>query len=294
MKTRRSSSRRTRPSSSARTSSTCSTREAPSPSRSERSRSRGSGSSPAAPPTRTSRSAARRHADARMKATLLIEIGCEEIPARMIPGAASDLGARVASILDQAALPRGAVTPWGGTRRLAVRVDEVEARQPDRREQVLGPAASAAFGADGKPTPAGAGFARKQGIDPGALRRIDTEKGSYAGFDRDTKGKTVGEILAGALPASIAAMSFPKTMRWADGANRWVRPVHWVLALHGSESLPLEVFGVRAGAHSQGHRFLAPGSVLVMDPDAYARALRAAFVVADPEERRRDLRERLE
>jgi glycyl-tRNA synthetase beta chain len=228
-----------------------------------------------------------------MKANLLIEIGCEEIPARMIQGAATDLGSRVASILDQAGLAHGAVTAWGGTRRLAVRVDDVEARQPDRREQVLGPPASAAFGADGKPTPAGAGFAKKQGIDPGALRRIETDKGSYAGFDRETKGKSVGEVLAAALPHAIASMSFPKTMRWAEGAHRWVRPVHWVLALHGSDVAPLEVFGVRAGALSEGHRFLAPGRVLVMDPDAYHRALRAAFVVVDHGDRRRELRERL-
>src|SRR6185369_16031378 len=110
-------------------------------------------------------------------------------------------------------------------------------------------------------------------------RRVDNEKGSYAGFDRETKGRTAGEILAASLPASFAAMSFPKTMRWADGRPRWVRPVHWVLALHGSEVVPLEVFGVRAGAHSAGHRFLAPDPVLVIDPDAYARALRAAFVL---------------
>jgi glycyl-tRNA synthetase beta chain len=229
-----------------------------------------------------------------MKASLLIEIGCEEIPARMIPAAASDLGARVAAILDQAALGHGAVVSWGGTRRLAVRVDAVEARQPDRREQVLGPPASAAFGKDGAPTPAAMGFAKKQGIDPGALRRIDTDRGSYAGFDRETRGKGVGEVLAGALPQAIAGMSFPKTMRWADGAHRWVRPVHWVLALHGSEALPLEVFGVRAGVASTGHRFLAPGPVPVNDPDAYRDALRQAFVLVDPGERRSVLRSRLD
>jgi glycyl-tRNA synthetase beta chain len=228
-----------------------------------------------------------------MKAPLLIEIGCEEIPARMIPAAASDLAARTGAILDQAGLAHGAVSSWGGTRRLAVRIDDVEARQADRSEQVLGPPASAAFDAGGKPTSAAAGFARKQGVAPEALRRIETEKGVYAGFQRDVAGRSVGEVLASTFPAAVAAMAFPKTMRWGSGAHRWVRPVHWLLAIHGGDVLPIELFEVRAGGSSMGHRFLAQGAVKIADPGAYAGALRAAFVLADPDERRKALSRRL-
>ncbi len=228
-----------------------------------------------------------------MRAPLLIEIGCEEIPARMIPSAARDLGQRIEAILDQAGLSRGISRAWGGSRRLAVRVDEVEARQADREELVLGPPARAAFGPNGEPTAAATGFARKQGVEPSALARVETEKGEYAGFRRAVRGRTLGEILAGALPQAVEAMSFPKTMRWGDGRFRWVRPVHWVLALHGAEVLPVEVFGIRADAASSGHRFLAPGPVAVPHADRYAEALLAAFVVADPEERRRLLVRRL-
>ncbi|HEX6852578.1 MAG TPA: glycine--tRNA ligase subunit beta [Candidatus Polarisedimenticolaceae bacterium] len=229
-----------------------------------------------------------------MKAALLVEIGCEEIPARMIPAAANDLAARVVGILDQAGLAHGAATAWGGTRRLAVRVAEVEAAQAAREELVLGPPAAAAFAADGAPTPAGAGFAKKQGIDPAALERIETDKGVYAGFRRTRGGSGVGEVLAGALPGAVASMSFPKTMRWGEGAHRWVRPAHWVVALHGEAVLPMQVLGVASGRTSNGHRFLASGAPVLADAFAYEGALRDAHVVVDPVERRRVLRERLE
>jgi len=225
---------------------------------------------------------------------LLVEIGCEEIPARMIRAAADDLGARVAAILAQAGLAHGGVTAWGGSRRLAVRVDDVEGRQSDRTEQVLGPPAKAAFAEDGALTPAAVGFARKQGIEPTALSKVETERGAYVGFVRDVRGKTVGELLATTLPASVAAMSFPKTMRWGGGENRWVRPVHWLVALHGADVLDVEVFGVRSAPLSRGHRFLhGNAGVRLEDADQYKEALRAAFVVVDPSERRQRLQAEL-
>ena len=221
-----------------------------------------------------------------MKAPLLLEIGCEEIPARMIASASRDLAARVLAVLDGAGLAHGTATSWGGTRRLAVRVDEVQGALPGRDETVLGPPASVAFDAEGKPTQAGAGFAKKQGIDPEALATIENEKGSYAGFRRAVEGKTLGRVLADALPASVAAMSFPKTMRWGDGRHRWVRPVHWVVALHGGEVLDLEILGARAGRASDGHRFLAPGPVTIDHADRYVEALRGARVLVEADERR--------
>jgi glycyl-tRNA synthetase beta chain len=221
-----------------------------------------------------------------MAAPLLIEIGCEEIPARMIASAADDLRARVVTLIDQAGLPHGNARAWGGTRRLAVRVEDVAPRLADRVETVLGPPASVAFGADGRPTPAGAGFAKKQGLAPSALDKIETDKGLYAGFTREVAGRTVGEVLAAALPAAVAGMSFPKTMRWGSGAHRWVRPVHGLVALYGSEVIDMEILGARAGRVSEGHRFLAGGPVTVPHADAYVEALREAFVLVDPEARR--------
>ncbi|HUC43194.1 MAG TPA: glycine--tRNA ligase subunit beta, partial [Candidatus Sulfotelmatobacter sp.] len=221
-----------------------------------------------------------------MTAPLLVEIGCEEIPARMIASAAADLAARVVAVLDAAGVTHGAARHWGGTRRLAVRVDSVLGRLEDREETVLGPPAAAAFGPDGRPTGAGAGFAKKQGVAPDALVRIETAKGAYAGFTRTVAGRSLEQVLDAGLAASVAAMSFPKTMRWGTGEHRWVRPVHWLVALHGAAVLDLTILGARAGRTSQGHRFLAPGGVELASADAYVDRLAAARVLVDPVARR--------
>ena len=131
---------------------------------------------------------------------LLIEIGCEEIPARMIPSAATELARRIVSILDRAGIERGSESAWGGSRRLAVRVDGVQRRQEDREEWMTGPPASVAFDADGKPTRAALGFAKKQGITADVLTTVATEKGEYVGFKRNVRGKSAGELLADELP----------------------------------------------------------------------------------------------
>ena len=225
---------------------------------------------------------------------LLVEIGCEEIPARMIRRAAADLGASVEELLDRAGLEHGPRTEWSGPRRLAVRVESVDERQADRDEELLGPPAAAAFGADGAPTRAALGFAAKHGVDPARLERRRTERGDYVGFTRRVTGRTVGEILAEGLPSAVEGMAFPKNMRWGDGTRRWVRPVHWVVALHGERALPLELFGVTAGNASLGHRFLAAGPVVIPHADRYATALEAASVIVDPVERRRRLAAGLE
>jgi glycyl-tRNA synthetase beta chain len=221
-----------------------------------------------------------------MSRDLLIEIGCEEIPARMIRAATRDLQGRLLAVLDQAGFPHGEARAWGGARRLAVLVAAVAPALEGRDETIVGPPASVAFGPDGAPTPAGAGFARKQGIDPSALLTITTEKGTYAGFSRTAPGRSLQRVLADALPASVSAMTFPKTMRWGAGTHRWVRPVHWVVALHGSEVLDLEILGARSGRRSQGHRFLSEGPVAIDDAGRYVDVLRDARVLADAGERR--------
>lgn len=228
-----------------------------------------------------------------MRAPLLVEIGCEEIPARVIRQAALDLRDRVVAVLDQSAIEHGGAREWGGARRLAVRVEEVTDRTAHREELVLGPPASAAFGADGSLTPAAVGFARRHGVPPNALERIPTEKGLYCGFRRRVEGRSLREVLAAGLPPAVAAMAFPKTMRWGDGSWRWVRPVHWLVVLHGSEVIPIELFGVRAGRASRGHRFLAAGPVPIEHADGYLDRLREAGVVVDPAERRSRLLARL-
>jgi glycyl-tRNA synthetase beta chain len=228
------------------------------------------------------------------QAPLLIEIGCEEIPSRMVQEAACELERCVVGCLDSGALSHGAARRFAGSRRLAVRVEDVAERQPDRVETVLGPAVQAAFDPGGGTTRAADGFARKHGIDPSRLRRVETAKGVYVGFERTVEGITVGDLLAASLPPGVRGMSFPKSMRWGDGSQRFVRPVHWLLALHGTRTLPVELFGIRAGSRSVGHRFLSRGAVDVGHPDAYEDALAGASVLVDTERRRRRLCEALE
>jgi glycyl-tRNA synthetase beta chain len=216
----------------------------------------------------------------------LFEIGCEEIPARMIAAAAADLRARVVAVLDAAGLVHGESRAWGGTRRLAVRVEDVAPSLPGSEQLVLGPPAAAAFGKDGTPTPAAAGFAKKQGIEPSALARIETDKGAYAGFRRMAPSRALGEVLASGLPAAVSGMSFPKAMRWGAGTHRFVRPVHWLVALHGGDLLNLSMLGAVSGRSSEGHRFLAPGPVALDHADRYVDALREARVLVDPAARR--------
>jgi len=220
------------------------------------------------------------------RAKLLLEIGCEEIPARMITAASKELERRVVEILDQAGLQHGPAVSWSGSRRLAVCVEAVVGRQEDREERVLGPPAKIAFKDDGSPAPAAVGFARKQGIDPERLTRVETDRGSYVGYERRQKGKTIGEILADQLPNRVASMPFPKSMRWADGTYRWVRPVHWVLALHGKESLEFSLFGIASGQRSWGHRFRSAGAVTIKSPENYIPVLERAGVMVEPAKRR--------
>jgi len=223
------------------------------------------------------------------RAPLLIEIGCEEIPARMIRAAAANLGAALTQILDRAGLDHGPAQAWGGSRRLAVRVADVQAGQDDRDELVLGPAAAAAVAPDGTLRPAGAGFARKHGVEPAALAIHETERGRYVGFRRQVPGRDIAAVLDAELQAAVESMSFPKTMRWGDGTRRWVRPVHWLVALHGERLLPLTALGVRAGRASAGHRFLAAGPVELVRADDYGATLAGAHVLVDPVERRERL-----
>jgi len=219
-------------------------------------------------------------------ATLLIEIGCEEIPARMIPAAAAQFGERLIDLLDQQKLAHGTATTWGGSRRLTVSIDSVQQRQADRKEQVLGPPVKAGLDAAGELTRAAVGFAQKKGITPENLQTISTDRGNYLGFEHEVEGRTLGEILAESFPTVVEKIFFPKMMRWGNGDYRWARPVHWLLALHGSETLPISLFGISASCQSMGHRFLSPAVVDINRPEDYLELLEKAHVVIDPDLRR--------
>jgi glycyl-tRNA synthetase beta chain len=226
-----------------------------------------------------------------MPADLLFEIGCEEIPARMLARALVDLPSLVEARLEAARLiPAGhaGVRALGTPRRLAVIVRQLVDHQPDLAEEVVGPPASAAFAADGSLTKAGQGFAAKNGVDPAALvkREVAGKKGLYVVALRSVAGQDTRGLLPELLAGIARSIAWPKSQSWGWSETRFVRPVQWLVALFGSEVVPLSWAGITSGRHSRGHRFLANRPVEIATPEAYVETLRAAHVVVDPEVRR--------
>ena len=218
---------------------------------------------------------------------LLFEIGVEELPASYVPPALEQLASGVRAGLESLRLGHGGVITYGTPRRLTVLVHRVEQRQSDLDEEAMGPAARVAFDAEGRPTRALLGFCAGKGVEASAVRRVETAKGEYVAVTVHHAGKPAPDVLPAMLAAVARELQFPKAMRWDAGDYRFGRPVRWLLALFGSDILPVAAFGLTAGRTTFGHRFLHPGSLDVREPAAYLDALRAAHVVADQNERRR-------
>ncbi len=221
----------------------------------------------------------------------LLEIGCEEIPARMIDAASLDLRHRLSALLQRERLePAGAISHLDTPRRLAVLASGIPASQPDITEQVNGPSAQVAY-KDGQPTPAAHAFAKKVGVDVGKLEKVSTPKGEYLAATVTRKGRTAVEILAEALPKEISTLYWPKAMYWRKRGEVFVRPVRWLVVMLDEQVVPLELFGIAAGKTSRGRRIFGKeagsetGSeaVVVSKPSAYVEALRSAKVLGSGE-----------
>ena len=210
----------------------------------------------------------------------LLEIGCEEIPARMIAAASKELKKRVDDLLVREHLSVGGeVSSLDTPRRLAVLAPDIAAAQPDVTEELTGPAVAIAF-KDGQPTPAAHAFAKKVGLDISRLNRITTAKGEYIAAKTTKKGRVASEILSELLPKEMAGIYWPKSMYWRKPSERFVRPVRWLVAMLDEEVIPLEFDGVRASDRSQGHRILWQGEVRIPKAGVpYVEALETAKVL---------------
>ncbi len=240
---------------------------------------------------------------------LLIEIGCEEMPASWLPSLTHQFGECLGAQLDAARLAWDAPAQAFSTpRRLAVRVAHVSSRQADREEQVAGPPVSAAFDGAGQPTAAALGFARKQGVDVDHLDRVETPRGEYLAYRHTERGATARSVLPGVVAATLRALSFPKQMNWDarldDGHGEFVfgRPIRWIVLLHGRSVVPFVITrssaavtdgveAVSSGAVTFGHRFFSrkgrPGRAIRVRSFAdYQRSLASSFVLIDRESRR--------
>ncbi|HMC73066.1 MAG TPA: glycine--tRNA ligase subunit beta [Terriglobales bacterium] len=210
----------------------------------------------------------------------LLEIGCEEIPARMIAAASKELKKRVDDLLVREHLSVGGeVSSLDTPRRLAVLAPDIAAAQPDVTEELTGPAVAIAF-KDGQPTPAAHAFAKKVGLDISRLNRITTAKGEYIAAKTTKKGRVASEILSELLPKELAGIYWPKSMYWRKPSERFVRPVRWLVAMLDEEVIPLEFDGVRASDRSMGHRILWHGEVRIPKAGVpYVEALETAKVL---------------
>lgn len=221
-------------------------------------------------------------------ASLLLELGCEELPAGQQASLAQQWGAGLHQALSTAGLltADASATVWVTPRRLVWHCSAVKPVQADQSLVRKGPAVKAAFDDQGQPTPAAEGFARSVGLTVDQLERIETEQGEWLQATVHQPGKALAEVLQSTMDELVEQMAGARSMRWASTAGRFLRPVRWLLALHGDTVLPVQLFNLAADRVTYGHRIHAPGPHSVSDSEAYAAVLKDAYVEVDPAQRR--------
>ena len=221
-------------------------------------------------------------------ADFLFEIGCEEIPAGMLPSAMIELQVILDKYLSAHSLPQGSpVEVYGAPRRLAASCEKVRVRQPDELKDVLGPPKSVAYDAAGRPTRAAESFAQKMNLPVDELVTISTPKGEYLSAKQVILGKSAKEILEEILPRTVAEIPWPRSMYWTGAEGlRFIRPIRWVVAMFDGKPLRFNLGDAAAGNSSSGHRFLGKAKIPVIGAKDYVQKLRANFVLVRPEDRK--------
>jgi len=230
-----------------------------------------------------------------MSDTLLIELGCEELPAKSLVRQAEMLSTGMhKQLADAGLMDAGSRLRWLATpRRLAILAEGVAQRQPDRKLERKGPAEKAAFDAEGNPTRAAEGFARSVGLAVDQLERLENEQGRWLYAEIEEPGKSLAGLLPEMLDKVVREMAGARSMRWSDRSDRFLRPVRWLVVLHGSEVLPVSLFGLEAGRDTRGHRIHAPGAHAIEKAGDYEAVLQQAYVVADYAARRNQIAEQV-
>lgn len=226
---------------------------------------------------------------------LLIEIGCEELPIHAIDELAQAFAHGVCEGLNKRGIAADTANAraFSTPRRLAVHVPDVAGTQPEQRIEAFGPYVNVALDTQGQPTRALLGFAQKCGLEWTQLQRVTDNKGERFAHHMVSAGQPTSVLLPQIVSEALSALPIAKPMRWGGRDYSFVRPVHWLVMLHGDCVIEGEVLGIRSGRQSRGHRFLHPQPVHLADADAYLDALRAARVLADPAERRARIRDQV-
>ena len=224
-------------------------------------------------------------------ADLLVEIGTEELPPTALRRMRDAFRDGLAAQLDEHHLAHGECLAYATPRRLAVLVRDVPDSQPDREITRRGPALKAAFDKDGKPTKPAEGFARSCGVSVADLEQLETDKGSWLVWHTTETGKRCAQLLPGMVEQALKTLPVPKRMRWGDSSIEFVRPVHWVVLMHGKETVDASIMGLACGNETHGHRFHHNESIPVSAPGNYAAILEQdGMVLADMDVRRATIR----
>jgi glycyl-tRNA synthetase beta chain len=211
----------------------------------------------------------------------LVELGCEELPPKSLKILAESFLAGIEAGVKQAGLAYEGARYYAAPRRLAVHIDSLALQQPDRVLSVDGPPVKAAFDANGNPTQAALGFAKKNGID---ISEVD-RSGEKLRYIRQVKGESATALMTQIINQSLAQLPIAKRMRWGANKVEFVRPVQWLVMLLGGDIVDGEVLGFKAGRVSRGHRFHAPAPITLNHANDYLAALKEAYVIADFAER---------
>ena len=226
---------------------------------------------------------------------LLVEIGTEELPPRALRRISRALASELAAELDTQGFAHGDSAPYATPRRLAVLVPDVPDTQPDRDVERRGPPLARAFDGNGEPTKAALGFARSVGVEVDRLVRIEAGEGAWLGYRSTKAGAPLSSLLPDMVDRALARLPVPRRMRWANRDTEFVRPVHWVVLMHGTAVIEGEILGVSSGRTTRGHRFHHPGDIVLADAAGYPAALRSeGHVVAGFEERMESIREQVD
>lgn len=216
----------------------------------------------------------------------LLEIGCEELPARMQPVLINALEKGFEQALAELALTFKKIHSYSTPRRLAILIEGLQTETVPTKSGRLGPLLNLAIDTQGMPTAAGLGFAKSCGVDFSSLERKATEKGECLYHSHEEPAQKTAELLPALCEKIIAALPIAKPMRWGDGAVSFVRPVHWIVLLLGKEVIPAKILGQKSDRLTYGHRFHHPQAISLPEPKFYEAALQKAHVIADADKRR--------
>lgn len=222
-----------------------------------------------------------------MAKEFLLEIGTEEIPTGYVSGALSQMESVFAEKLKELKINFSGIKTFATPRRLVLYVSQLDEKQRDFDEEVSGPPKKIAIDNDGKYTKAAEAFANSQGISLSDLKIISKDKKEYIGYTKKSLGRDTKTVLSEILADFIMSLNFPKSMRWGEGNIRFVRPIHWILAIFGEDVIDFSIGDIKSGKTTRGHRFMANKEFAISSFAEYKEVLYSAFVVLDTEERKK-------